>query len=65
MSESKRLDAWERLTDWPLLILAVLFLGAYAWEVIGNLQGRAATSAEITELKQQISELTLLVESKR
>ena len=46
MSESKRLDAWERLTDWPLLILAVLFLGAYAWEVIGNLQGRAANVTE-------------------
>lgn len=30
-----------------------------------NEQDRAATSAEITELKQQISELTLLVESKR
>ena len=46
MSESKRLDAWERFTDWPLLILAVLFLGAYAWEVIGNLQGRAASVTE-------------------
>lgn len=46
MSESKRLDAWERLTDWPLLILAVLFLGAYAWEVIGNLQGGAANVTE-------------------
>ena len=30
-----------------------------------NEQDRAATSAEINELKQQISELTLLVESKR
>ena len=46
MSESKRLDAWEHLTDWPLLILAVLFLGAYAWEVIGDLQGRAANVTE-------------------
>lgn len=47
MSESKRLDTWERFTDWPLLILAVLFLGAYAWEVIGNLQGRAASVTEL------------------
>lgn len=47
MSESKSLDTWERLTDWPLLVLAVLFLGAYAWEVIGNLQGRAASVTEL------------------
>lgn len=47
MRESKRLDTWERFTDWPLLILAVLFLGAYAWEVIGNLQGRAASVTEL------------------
>lgn len=47
MSESKRLETWERFTDWPLLVLAVLFLGAYAWEVIGNLQGRAASVTEL------------------
>jgi voltage-gated potassium channel len=36
------LPRWNRLTDWPLTVLAVAFLVAYAWEVVGNLSGRAS-----------------------
>ncbi|MCU1638252.1 MAG: two pore domain potassium channel family protein [Microbacteriaceae bacterium] len=31
-------DRWRRLTEWPLAVAAVIFLGAYAGAVIGNLQ---------------------------
>ena len=32
---------WEHVTEWPLIVAAVLFLTAYAWEVIADLQGSA------------------------
>jgi voltage-gated potassium channel len=32
--EEPRLAAWERRFDWPLTVLAVLFLAAYAWSVL-------------------------------
>lgn len=28
------MNAWERRTDWPLLIASVIFLGAYAWPIL-------------------------------
>jgi voltage-gated potassium channel len=28
------LDQWERRTDWPLTVLAVAFLGCYAWPIL-------------------------------
>ena len=30
------------LADWPLMVTALVFLGAYAWQVIGRLEGSAA-----------------------
>jgi voltage-gated potassium channel len=35
----RRHDRWKRATEWPLTIASILFLGAYSWQVIGNLQG--------------------------
>ena len=32
--------------DWPLTVAAVVFLVAYAWEVIGNLEGARAALSE-------------------
>lgn len=32
------LERWRRLTEWPLTAAALLFLIAYGWQVIGNLQ---------------------------
>jgi voltage-gated potassium channel len=32
--DEPRLNAWTRRTDWPLTGLAVLFLAAYAWQVL-------------------------------
>jgi voltage-gated potassium channel len=40
-------ERWQRITGVPLTIAAVVFLVAYAWEVIGNLSGTAATVAEL------------------
>jgi len=31
---STRLDRWERRAEWPLTLLAVAFLGAYAWPIL-------------------------------
>lgn len=28
------LETWERRTDWPLTVLAVVFLGCYAWPIL-------------------------------
>jgi voltage-gated potassium channel len=28
------LDTWERRSDWPLTVLAVVFLGCYAWPIL-------------------------------
>lgn len=33
-SNEVRLERWERKVEWPLTILAVLFLVAYAWQVL-------------------------------
>lgn len=40
------LERWRRLTEWPLTGVAALFLFAYAWEVIADLQGAALVTAE-------------------
>ncbi|TLM85814.1 potassium channel family protein [Pseudarthrobacter sp. NamE5] len=34
------------LADWPLTVTALVFLGAYAWQVIGRLEGGAAVWLE-------------------
>ena len=46
-SPGTRLRAWERATEWPLTGAAVVFLGAYAWEVLTNAQGGAKNAAEL------------------
>lgn len=42
-------EAWRRWTDWPLAGLALVFLVAYSWEVIGELHGVARRTSEIVE----------------
>lgn len=37
---------WQKITEWPLTIAAVLFLAAYAWEIIAQLDGTYETLAE-------------------
>ena len=32
-------DRWRRRTEWPLAAAAVVFLGIYAWQVIGDVTG--------------------------
>ena len=46
-SPGTRLRAWERATEWPLTGAAVVFLGAYAWEVLANAQGGTKNAAEL------------------
>ena len=46
-STGARLRTWERATEWPLTGAAVVFLAAYAWEVLANAQGGAKDAAEL------------------
>ena len=46
-STGARLRTWERTTEWPLTGTAVVFLAAYAWEVLANAQGGAKDAAEL------------------
>jgi voltage-gated potassium channel len=39
-------ERWQKNTEIPLTIAAVVFLVAYAWEIIGDLHGAAGTVAE-------------------
>ena len=41
-----KLARWQKITEWPLRISAILFLAAYAWEIIAQLSGPAETLAE-------------------
>ena len=47
ISPGTRLRAWERATEWPLTGAAVVFLGAYAWEVLADLHGTRRLYAEV------------------
>jgi voltage-gated potassium channel len=38
---------WSRLTEIPLVAIAAIFTVAYAWDIIGDLQGRAREIADI------------------
>lgn len=38
-------ERWEQITYWPLLIASLLFIVAYSWQVIADLQGEAETIA--------------------
>ena len=46
-SPGTRLRVWERATEWSLTGAAVVFLGAYAWEVLTNAQGGTKEAAEL------------------
>jgi voltage-gated potassium channel len=39
LSTPTRQDRWTSFTDFPLLIVAAVFVVAYAWDIIGNLHG--------------------------
>jgi len=39
-------ERWQKHAEWPLSIAALLFLAMYAWEVIADLNGTAADTAE-------------------
>src|SRR5262245_1525213 len=32
--DEQRLVAWERRTDWPLILLSLAFLATYAWPIL-------------------------------
>lgn len=34
LDDEPRLSAWERRLEWPLIAVALVFLGVYAWQVI-------------------------------
>ncbi len=38
---------WRRIAEWPLTIAALVFLVAYSWEVIGDVDGPRSTALEI------------------
>ena len=46
ISPGTRLRAWERAAEWPLAGAAIVFLAAYAWEVLTNAQGAAKETAD-------------------
>jgi voltage-gated potassium channel len=39
------LEAWERRTDWPMTVLAVVFLAVYAWPILDPGLGSPLTTA--------------------
>ncbi len=41
-------ERWRQLTYWPLIIASVVFIVAYSWQVIANLQGTAELVARLT-----------------
>ena len=40
-------ERWQKITGYPLMVAALVFLVAYAWEVIGDLEGAASSVAEV------------------
>jgi voltage-gated potassium channel len=47
LSSTTRQDRWTKLTDFPLLITAAVFVIAYAWDVIANLKGLEDDIAQV------------------
>lgn len=39
-------ERWRRISEWPLLVLAVVFLLVYGWEVVADLPPRDAAGAD-------------------
>ena len=46
-SRRTRLRTWERASEWPLTLAALVFLAVYAWEVIADLHGAARAGTEL------------------
>lgn len=45
------LETWERRTDWPLTVLAVVFLGCYAWPILDpGLDGSLVSGLSVLSL---------------
>lgn len=42
-----RQDKWRKATEWPLAGIAVVFLLAYSWQVLGDLEGRLLDASEV------------------
>lgn len=42
-----RLEQWQSRTEWPLAIVAVIFLGAYSVRVLAEPQGRAESALQL------------------
>lgn len=49
-TDEPRVAAWERRLDWPLTVLAIVFLGVYAWSVLDIDQSRTTHLALETVL---------------
>jgi voltage-gated potassium channel len=47
MTTKARLARWNKATELPLVGVALIFIIAYAWDVIGDLHGRADDAAQI------------------
>ena len=46
-SRGARLRRWEHASEWPLTAAALVFLAAYAWEVVADLHGAGRQAAEL------------------
>jgi len=46
VTQSVNAARWQRITEWPLVGAALVFLGFYAWAVLDDLQGPAGQVAE-------------------
>jgi voltage-gated potassium channel len=47
VTEPHRLDSWERRTEWPLAAVAIVFLAAYAVDVLVQPRGAADLAVEV------------------
>ena len=60
-STGARLRVRERATEWPLTGAAVVFPGAYGWEVLANAQGGAMDAAELViDVVRALSTITTI-----
>lgn len=46
-TDARRLDRWERRTEWPLAAIALMFLIAYAVDVLAEPHGAVALAVEV------------------
>jgi len=50
---------WQKVTEWPLMAIALLFLAVYAWQVIADLSG---TAEAITDTILNVTWVVFLVD---